>query len=76
MAIEASDLIGIARKALANAAIHPTDLRLKGYLKVGDAWHIDVLYKKGLSSGEIGVALAINAETGEIRGFWEGRTWK
>ena len=76
MAIEANDLIGIARQALTNAAIHPTDLRLKAYGKVGEEWHIDVLYKKGPSSGEIAVALAIKAETGEVRAFWEGRTWK
>lgn len=76
MAIESNDLIKIARQALANAAIHPTELRLKSYSKVGDEWHIDVIYRKGLTLSEIAAALAINAETGEVRAFWEGRTWK
>jgi len=80
MAIEPKDFLDIARKALSIAAIYPTDLQLSSYSKVDGEWWINVTYTykkpQSLSLTVTAAALAINAETGEIRGFWEGKTWK
>jgi len=76
MTIGPDDLLGVARKALANAQVYPTDVCLESYYKVGDEWHVDVVYTEPKTKYETTAALAVKTETGEIRGFWKGRRWK
>jgi len=77
MKVESSDLINVAGDVLGQMGIHDyRDVKLTYVLKAGNIWKVNFSYYKGLDFFQTISSLAVDAETGEFRGFWQDRVWK
>jgi hypothetical protein len=72
--IEAKDLLGIARRTLTDAGVLDVkELKVTGYKKIFNEWHVNVSYSAGIMPRV--ALLAIDATTGKVTQFKEGYSW-